>query len=401
MYFSMVFSGSPSCKPVSSGDIPYVAHLIDQCILLAVFLQLIYCCWTLSVDEQVNVLMIHRIKSLLHWIYRSRPDLRSSWRLTLGTFLKANPLVFPASVNASSHLTVLQKLLSIISAPVAVPVPPIEEEDEIEAMKSNSEKTISSDTPSHQRKPAPAAEDAHSKSRLGLDANGFYSHIRHLLELLLPVVEGMKPPTCPLSFEIRAALLQTILLPLHQPNEMVLWRDQVPVLQDFHPSLVRCVMKTADGSADLLGNAILGILKQWPDSFNNNTPKQVLFLHELESLIVQFRAAAPTSQLGIAKVWTPFWVSALKTVLFNRVEVGTSSSFLHLLLRLLRSDLQDVWAWRATISVRLSGRFNSSRVSCSFGYSKWLKPKEKGEEKDRGKGKEMETRRTWFSSKRV
>jgi len=106
-------------------------------------------------------------------------------------------------------------------------------------------------------------------------------------------------------------LLAAIILPLHAPNEMVQWRDQIPVLQTYHESLVRCLLRLVDRDEhalkiliECIGNdqlvrdtlrvqnhksiivqAIAGLLGQWPDRFDTNTPKQVLLLHELEMLL--------------------------------------------------------------------------------------------------------------------
>jgi hypothetical protein len=38
-------------------------------------------------------------------------------------------------------------------------------------------------------------------------------------------------------------LLVNVLLPLHSPNQMLEWRDQIPVLQPYHESLVRCLVR--------------------------------------------------------------------------------------------------------------------------------------------------------------
>ena len=66
------------------------------------------------------------------------------------------------------------------------------------------------------------------------------------------------------------------------------------------------------GRSDLLARAIRGILDLWPDSFNTNTPKQVLLLHELESLVLLYHSAAaalPADRRdSLSTVWTPFWV---------------------------------------------------------------------------------------------
>ena len=102
-------------------------------------------------------------------------------------------------------------------------------------------------------------------------------------------------------------ILKELLLPLHQPNEMILWRDQVPVLQLYHEILVKCLLKLIEKDREYINNnnnnekernhyenssnnsililTIQGVLKTWPDRFDTNTPKQVLLLHELEILL--------------------------------------------------------------------------------------------------------------------
>ena len=82
-------------------------------------------------------------------------------------------------------------------------------------------------------------------------------------------------------------LLRGCLLPLHAPNEMTLWRDQSPVLGEYHKELVFCMLKCLEKCDDarLRGAAIGGVLEHWPSGFRSNTPKQVLLLHELETLL--------------------------------------------------------------------------------------------------------------------
>jgi hypothetical protein len=53
----------------------------------------------------------------------------------------------------------------------------------------------------------------------------------------------------------------------------------------------------------------------WPDSFNTNTPKQVLLLHELETLLLLYYSAeaavSSDKRESLSIVWTPFWVGKL------------------------------------------------------------------------------------------
>ena len=131
-------------------------------------------------------------------------------------------------------------------------------------------------------------------------------------------------------------LLHQVLLPLHKPNEMILWRDQTPLISLYHEPLVLCIVElcqrmatkptlsnepslTAEKSLEhhfilqdsqLLTNldvALLALLDLsiWPLEYNNNsnnngagvaanTPKVVLLLHEfntiLEQVVSKFRS---------------------------------------------------------------------------------------------------------------
>ena len=145
----------------------------------------------------------------------------------------------------------------------------------------------------------------------GRDGGRSRFHVRHLLELLQAVVSGFSSESLP---GVRRGLLQQVLLPLHLPGEMIEWRDQVPVLQHYHEALVQCmvrlVLRDRDASLlwgecgenlgasamtthpPMLTQAMLGLMRQWPQGFDANTPKEVLLLHELEALI-SLGAAAP------------------------------------------------------------------------------------------------------------
>ena len=143
----------------------------------------------------------------------------------------------------------------------------------------------------------------HGKGR-GRDGGRSRFHVRHLLELLQSVVSGLSSESTP---GVRRGLLQQVLLPLHLPGEMIEWRDQVPVLQHYHEALVQCMVRLVlrdrnasllwgvDGenlgasaittNSQMLTQAMLGLMHQWPQGFDANTPKEVLLLHELEALL--------------------------------------------------------------------------------------------------------------------
>ena len=113
------------------------------------------------------------------------------------------------------------------------------------------------------------------------------------LRLVGGIVAGMDPRG---DRAVCDSLLEEILLPLHRPNGMVLWRDQTPVLGMFHEALVFALVKVVevfyeseadrDGSRESVLMVILrGLFSQWPRGFGTNTPKEVLLLHETDMLL--------------------------------------------------------------------------------------------------------------------
>lgn len=161
------------------------------------------------------------------------------------------------------------------------------------------------------------------------DAGNSRSHVAHLLELLLPILSGLSASET--SFRNQKAvlseLLTEVLMPLHTPNEMIEWRDQIPVLQIYHEQLVRCIVKLVEKDRELSGftgfagsyslsssggslllQAINLLFKQWPESYKTNTPKQVLFLHELEILlelatVFEFHSVLQPFLVGLSTIY--------------------------------------------------------------------------------------------------
>jgi Protein phosphatase 2A regulatory B subunit (B56 family) len=71
-------------------------------------------------------------------------------------------------------------------------------------------------------------------------------HVAPILEFLLCIIEGFLVPLR----DADRGLLVRVLMPLHQPNQMVEWRDQIPVLQIYHPQLVDCVKALIEKSEE-------------------------------------------------------------------------------------------------------------------------------------------------------
>jgi len=136
------------------------------------------------------------------------------------------------------------------------------------------------------------AKLAHNFSKL--------AKVSFILDILHMIIKGMAPP---LNMSSVQSLVYDVLIPLHVPNDMVEWRDQQPVLQTYHNSLVLCIIELVEKDRNssvksrsiqnlefsynfhVLSKIIHGILKVWPEKFGSNTPKEILLLHELEKLL--------------------------------------------------------------------------------------------------------------------
>jgi hypothetical protein len=174
-------------------------------------------------------------------------------------------------------------------------------------------------------------------------------HVGPMLEVLLCIVEGFT--LCPRAS--CKALLMNVLMPLHQPNEMVEWRDQIPVLQLYHRQLLRCVQAVIEKSRashnteaastspgcsvvsnqqqeSLLVTAVRGLLSFWPPSHSANTPKEILMMHELEGLVLMAtvtRSSSISSMRTGASEFLAVLPLFLKKVASALGKVGDSDNF--------------------------------------------------------------------------
>ena len=105
------------------------------------------------------------------------------------------------------------------------------------------------------------------------------------------IVDGNNKPN-----QSHLHLLFHVLLPLHNPSSYVLWRDQTPIIGLYHKSLVQCIASILILDTSLIGKVIHHLLHPdvWPVEGGNgskkgskmaNTPKVVLLLHEIDTLI--------------------------------------------------------------------------------------------------------------------
>jgi len=111
-----------------------------------------------------------------------------------------------------------------------------------------------------------------------------------LLDILICIIKGIDK----ISYEnlsIFQNLLLKVIIPLHSCNDMIEWRDQIPVVQEYHSSLIKLIQalmekkKDNDINFNIFSITINELLLMWPSGYNTNTPKELLFLHEIEKLM--------------------------------------------------------------------------------------------------------------------
>jgi hypothetical protein len=113
--------------------------------------------------------------------------------------------------------------------------------------------------------------------------------IESILGLLRCILRGASSQS-DLNESYRLLMLE-ILLPLHKPCGMVLWRDQTPLLGLYHKPLVQCMGTILSLDLSLMDMVVKGLLHPdiWPLEGKGkgmaNTPKLVLLLHEIDTYI--------------------------------------------------------------------------------------------------------------------
>ena len=151
------------------------------------------------------------------------------------------------------------------------------------------------------------------QSSLGME-NTSACGIDGLLQVLLLIIRGFKPDSSTSTKQSDSArrsnilqashenLLFEVLIPLHRPSGMVLWRDQTPLIGLYHEALVKCIGALLNMDSTLVGPIIGALLHPdiWPTEGGvrasngavgamrgaaANTPKVVLLIHEVDTLI--------------------------------------------------------------------------------------------------------------------
>lgn len=95
-----------------------------------------------------------------------------------------------------------------------------------------------------------------------------HNGIAELLEILGSIINGF---ALPLKDEHKT-FLNRVLTPLHKVKSLPL----------YHPQLAYCVVQFLEKDAALAEDVMMGLLKYWPKV---NSPKEVMFLHEVEEVL--------------------------------------------------------------------------------------------------------------------
>ena len=138
---------------------------------------------------------------------------------------------------------------------------------------------------------------ADQSAGIGKDAGGSRLHVKPLLELLHSIIGGLSPvqraSKCTNVTVHR--LLTSLLLPLHAPSEYIEWRDQTPVIAQYHEILVKCILRLIDvekraglpySPSSVAVESVRGLVCIWPQGKDANTPKEVCFCMKLKPLSV-------------------------------------------------------------------------------------------------------------------
>jgi len=135
--------------------------------------------------------------------------------------------------------------------------------------------------------------------------------VEALLQVLLCIISGFQPldPSSEISNKSRSKrrsnilrpsherLLFDVVVPLHKPAGLVLWRDQTPLIGLYHETLVKTIGAFLSLNRRLVGPIIGALLHPdiWPGGEGGNTPKVVLLLHEVDTLIGQLLSSVDES----------------------------------------------------------------------------------------------------------
>ena len=104
------------------------------------------------------------------------------------------------------------------------------------------------------------------------------SHLTPILNVLNLIISGMR--------SVDRKLFRDILLPLHKPNGWSFWDRQLPVLGEYHRSLLQCCHTLIEKEGSLATELVEYILTHgFPAVNQSNTAKELLLLFEISKVL--------------------------------------------------------------------------------------------------------------------
>ncbi|ORY27459.1 protein phosphatase PP2A0 B subunit gamma isoform [Naematelia encephala] len=126
-----------------------------------------------------------------------------------------------------------------------------------------------------------------------------HNGIAELLEILGSIINGF---ALPLKEEHKTFLTRG-LIPLHKAKSLAL----------YHPQLAYCVVQFLEKDAALTEEVLLGLLRYWPKV---NSPKEVMFLNEVEEILDVIEAAEFT------KIMQPLFIQLARCINSQHFQVA-------------------------------------------------------------------------------
>ena len=131
-----------------------------------------------------------------------------------------------------------------------------------------------------------------------------HNGIAELLEILGSIINGFALPLK----EEHKIFLTRVLLPLHKAKSLAL----------YHPQLAYCVVQFLEKDSTLTEDVLLGLLRYWPKV---NSPKEVMFLNEVEEILDVIEAGE------FAKIMQPLFVQLSRCINCQHFQVSNPWPF--------------------------------------------------------------------------
>jgi len=155
-----------------------------------------------------------------------------------------------------------------------------------------------------------------------------HNGIAELLEILGSIINGFALPLK----EEHKTFLTRVLIPLHKARSLSL----------YHPQLAYCVVQFLEKDAALTEEVLLGLLRYWPKV---NSPKEVMFLNEVEEILDVIEANE------FSKIMHPLFVQLARCINSQHFQVNITCRRRLLLMCLRLRSEPSITGTMSTLSI--------------------------------------------------